>query len=133
MDELSLREGKKKFLLFKGQITSEDNHTPEESARVEAVQPADSAYNAYLNKELNTPNDQLVSVYEKSKRVAGHEKVIGRLKEIYRKREEQVISYLTVTKGIAPERVKIVAPTDQAPIPYASVSRMNIRFFVDDN
>jgi len=133
LDELALREGKKKFLLHNRRIQSEENHTPEELAAMDALHPNDSAFHAYLNNELNTPGDQLVSVYEKSRKVAGHEKLIGRLQEIYQKREVQVLNYLVTMKGIAPERVKIASPEDKTPIPYATPSRMNIKFFVDDN
>ncbi len=131
-DELALREGKKKFLFFSRRIKTEDAIAPEESAIVETVHPNDSAFHTYLNQQVNSQGD-LVSVYEKSKRLTGKEKIQQQLMAIYQKRSELVQAYLTTAKGLDPTRITIVDSAEKPAFPYAADSRITFRFFVEDN
>ncbi len=131
LDELALREGKKKFLFFNRRIKTEDAIAADESAMVESVQPNDSAFHTYLNQQVNAQGD-LVSVYEKSKRLSGKEKIQQRLLAIYQKRTDLVLAYLA-TRGLDPIRFTIIDPADQPVVSYAADSRMTFRFFVEDN
>lgn len=130
-DELAVREGKKKFLFFHRRIRSEDTIQPEEMAQVNQVSHNDSTFNAYLNQQVNT-NGELVSTYEKSKRLAGPEKLRRNLTEIYDARTTAVINYLTTVKGVSPDRVSVVDPPAGTSMAYATLSRMTFKFFVDD-
>ncbi len=130
-DELAVREGKKKYLFFHRRIRSEDTIQPDEMSKVESVNHNDSTFNAYLNQQVNT-NGELVSVYEKSRRLSGSEKLKRHLEEIYRARTEMVYNYLVNVKGIQPERFSMADPATPSTVAYASPSRITFRFYVDD-
>jgi hypothetical protein len=132
LDELALREGKKKFLFFHKRISSEDKMTANDQAMVESIHPNDSAFHSYLNQQVNAQGD-MISVYEKSKRLSGKDRITDQLQEIYRLRAEHVLTYLTVTKGLVAARITMVNPSEQVPVSYATDSRVTFRFFVDDN
>ncbi len=130
-DELAIREGKKKFLFFHRRIQSEDTMQPDELAKVGQIQHNDSTFNAYLNQQVNT-NGELVSTYEKSKKLTGPEKLKRKLDEIYQTRTDAVITYLTTVKGITPDRITLVDQPAEKAIPYATASRLSFRFYVDE-
>jgi len=130
-DELAVREGKKKFLFFHRRIRTEDTMQPEELAQVDQVSHNDSTFNAYLNQQVNT-DGELVSTYEKSKRLAGPEKLRRNLAQIYDARTAAVLNYLTTVKGISAERVSVIDPTTGNSMAYATLSRMNFRFYVEE-
>jgi hypothetical protein len=132
LDELALREGKKKFLFFHKRISSEDKMTANDQAMVESIHPNDSAFHSYLNQQVNAQGD-MISVYEKSKRLSGKDRISDQLQEIYRLRAENVFTYLTVTKGLVATRITMVIPSEQVPVSYATDSLVTFRFFVDDN
>ncbi len=132
MDELALQEGKKRFLFFRRKITSVDTIASHEQVIVDDVHPNDSTFNSYLNQQVN-PQGEMISVYEKSRRLAGSERLRKQLLNIYRQRTEKVLAYLITAKGVSQERVTMVDPTTLPTVPYATDSRMTFRFFVDDN
>lgn len=130
-DELAVHEGKKKFLFFHRRIASDDKIQPEEAAKVNDVHHNDSTFNAYLNQQVKT-DVELVSVYEKSRRLAGSERLQRRISEIYQKRTDAVMNYLVTTKGLSTERFVIGDPPNPPNLAYATPSRMTFRFYVDD-
>lgn len=130
-DELAVREGKKKFLFFHRRIGSEEEVRPDEMAALEEVHHNDSTFNAYLNQQVKS-DGELVSVYEKSRRLSGSEKLQRKLADIYQKRAEGVMNYLTTAKGLSPERFTFADPDPAPSLPYATPSRLNFRFYVDD-
>jgi hypothetical protein len=130
-DELAVREGKKRFLFFERRIRSEDTIQPDEIEKVDAVHHNDSTFNAYLNQQVKT-DGELVSVYEKSRRLAGSERLRRALVEIYQSRTDAVVSYLTVVKGLSPERFSVGDPATPPNLAYATSSSMTFRFFVDE-
>ncbi len=130
-DELAVHEGKKKFLFFHRRIGSEEVIQPDEMAKVEEVHHNDSLFNAYLNKQVNT-NGEMVSVYEKSRRLSGPEHLQRRLSEIYRRRNEAMMNYLT-GKGFTSDRFVLADPEASSKMAYASPSRTIFKFYVDDN
>lgn len=130
-DELAVREGKKKFLFFHRRIRSEDTLQPDEVSKVAEVNHNDSTFNAYLNQQVNT-GGELVSVYEKSKRLAGSEKLKRQLAAIYEERTAAVYNYLVSVKGLSPDRLSIIDPVNAPGIPYASHSKVTFRFYVDE-
>lgn len=130
-DELAVREGKKKFLFFHRRIGSEDAIRPDEMAKVEEVHHNDSTFNAYLNQQVRS-DGELVSVYEKSKRLAGSERIRRMLAEIYQRRTEAMVSYLTTVKGLSPDRFTMGDPATAPNLAYATPSRITFRFFVDE-
>jgi hypothetical protein len=131
VDELAVREGKKKYLFFHRRIGSEDTIQPDEVAKLEALNHNDSTFNAYLNQQVKTDNE-LVSVYEKSRRLAGNEKLRRSLDEIYQRRSDAVMNYLTTVKMLPPERFAIGSSASSASVSYATPSRMTFRFFVEE-
>lgn len=130
-DELAVREGKKKFLFFHRKIASEDEIPPDEMTKVDEVHHNDSTFNAYLNQQVKS-DGELVSVYEKSRRLTGNEKLQRKLSEIFLQRQEAVVNYLVTAKGLSSERFQIADPEVQPALAYATLSRMNFRFFVED-
>lgn len=130
-DELAVREGKKKFLFFHRKIASEDEIPPDEMTKVDEVHHNDSTFNAYLNQQVKS-DGELVSVYEKSRRLTGNEKLQRKLTEIFQQRQEAVTNYLVTAKGLSPERFQIADPEVQPALAYATLSRMNFRFFVEE-
>jgi len=132
MDELALQEGKKRFLFHRRKINSVDSMASHEQAIVDEVHPNDSTFNSYLNQEVN-PQGEMISVYEKSRRITGSERLRRKLAGMYALRSEKVYAYLTTVKGVSPSRVAIGDPATPPAIPYATDSRMVFRFFVDDN
>lgn len=130
-DELAVREGKKKFLFFHRRIGSEDAIRPDEMAKVDEVHHNDSTFNAYLNQQVRS-DGELVSVYEKSRRLAGSERIRRMLTEIYQQRTEAMVSYLTTVKGVSPERFTMGDPATPPNLAYATPSRVTFRFFVDE-
>lgn len=130
-DELAVREGKKKYLFHLRRIKSDDKIQQEEMAQVEGVQHSDSTFNAYLNQQVKT-DAELVSVYEKSRRLTGDERIQRKLAEIYQKRTEAVMNYLVTAKGLSSERFTIGDPPTPPNLPYATLSRMTFRFYVDE-
>jgi hypothetical protein len=131
-DELALREGKKKFLFFHRRITTDDPTQPDEMAQVDQVHHNDSTFNAYLNQQVSTQGE-LVSVYEKSKRLTGPERLQSRLDDIYRRRTESIAAYLTTVKGVAVDRFRIAEPEADQKIAYAEESSVTFRFYVDED
>ncbi|MBL7850057.1 MAG: DUF748 domain-containing protein [Cyclobacteriaceae bacterium] len=130
-DELAVREGKKKFLFFHRRIGSEEVIQPEEMARLEEVPHQDSTFNAYLNQQVST-DGELVSVYEKSKRLAGSARLQRLVAEMYQQRTEAIVNYLTTAKGLSPERFSVGDPATPPSLAYATPSRVTFRFFVDE-
>lgn len=130
-DELAVREGKKRFLFFHRRIGSEDAIQPDEMAKVDEVHHNDSTFNAYLNQQVKT-DGELVSVYEKSRRLAGNDRLRRALAEIYQSRTDAVVNYLTTVKGLSPERFSVGDPAVPPNIAYATSSSMTFRFFVDE-
>jgi Domain of Unknown Function (DUF748) len=130
-DELAVREGKKRFLFFHRRIGSEDAIQPDEMAKVDEVHHNDSTFNAYLNQQVKT-DGELVSVYEKSRRLAGNDRLRRALAEIYQRRTDAVVNYLTTVKGLSSERFSVGDPATPPTIAYATSSSMTFRFFVDE-
>lgn len=130
-DELAVREGKKKFLFFHRRIGSEEATEPDEMTRVDEVHHNDSTFNAYLNQQVKT-DGELVSVYEKSRRLSGTDKLRRMLSEIYQKRSDEVVKYLTAVRGLSPDRFTIGDPATPPALAYATASKVTFRFFVDE-
>lgn len=131
IDELAVQEGKKKFLFFHRRIGSEDQIPPHEMAQVDEVHHNDSTFNAYLNQQVKT-DGELVSVYEKSRRLSGPERLQRKLAMIYKQRTDAIVAYLTTEKGLAPDRFSVGDPATPPSLPYATLSHVTFRFFVED-
>lgn len=132
MDALALRAGKKKFLFFHGKVTSDDPALSEEDNLTNQVHDQDSAFNAYLNQQLQT-SDNLVSVTDKSKKLIGQEKLESKLQWFYSQRNKSIKAYLEEAKQLKPDRFHIALPKEKTAAPYESLSRTETNFFVEDN
>lgn len=133
LDLLALQESKKRFLFFHRKISSEEDVSPDEEKLVESIPPKDSVFNAYVDGQLQTQST-LLSIFDKSKRLVGQEKLQNKLTEVYERREAAIRQYLTETKGLAIDRFRIIDPTEKKDIPYESPSRTAMNFYLaDDN
>jgi Domain of Unknown Function (DUF748) len=131
LDQLALQESKKRFLFINRRISSEEEVSEEEEKLVESIQARDSVFNAYIDRELQIQNP-LLSIFDKSKRLVGTEKLQNKLFRLYEKRTEAIQKYLTETKGVTVNRFRIVNPNEPEELPYESVSRMIMNFYLAD-
>ena len=131
LDQLALQESKKRFLFMNRKISSDEEVTEEEEKLVESMQARDSVFNAYIDRELQMQNS-LLSIFDRSKRLVGTEKLQNKLFRIYEKRTEAIQKYLTETKGVAADRLRIVNPHEAEELLYESVSKMIMNFYLPD-
>ncbi len=131
MDELGLKEGKKKFLFFHKKISSDETPTTEEEKIADQVHPKDSLYNVYLNEQLNSQG-QLISVVDKSKKVVGEERLARKLRSIYEQRAQAVLQYMLEVKKLPVARFRVVPPKEKTEVPYEALSRMASNYYVDE-
>jgi Domain of Unknown Function (DUF748) len=131
LDELALRESKKKFLFFHRKIASEEEEDEEGSKAVDAVHPQDSLFIAYVEEHSQTQNSML-SIFDKSKRLVGNERLQSKLNHIFEKRMEVVQNYLFKEKQADPIRIRIGQPKELKEVSYESLSRMVSNFYVEE-
>lgn len=130
-DQLALQEGKKSFLFFNRRNSSDEDISHEEQKLVDALPPKDSAFNAYVDDQLQTKN-LLLSIFDKSKTLVGSHKLERKLQEIFQKRADAVAKYLTETAEVPFNRFRIVDPKELGEVPYSSFSRLKANFFLAD-
>lgn len=131
LDELALRESKKKFLFFHRKIASEEEVDEEGSKAVDAVHPQDSLFIAYVEEHSQTKNSML-SIFDKSKRLVGNERLQNKLNHIFEKRMDAVQNYLFKEKQADPNRIRIEQPKELKEVSYESLSRMVSNFYVEE-
>ncbi len=131
LDQLALQESKKRFLFFNRIISSEEEVTQDEEKVVESLQPKDSIFNAYIDRELQTQNSVL-SIFDKSKRLVGTEKLQNKLNRIFEKRSEAIQKYLMENKGVPSNRFRILTQQEGTDISYESSSRVIMNFYLSD-
>ncbi len=130
LDELALRESKKKYLFFHRKISTEEDVNPDEEQAVDSLHPQDSAFMAYVEVQSQTQNS-LLSIFDKSRRLVGNERLQNKLNRIFEKRVENMQRYLTDEKT-DPTKVRIVDPKELVTIPYEVKSRMVANFYLDE-
>ncbi|MBL7876984.1 MAG: DUF748 domain-containing protein [Cyclobacteriaceae bacterium] len=130
LDELALHESKKKFLFFNRKISTDDKVTEEEERLVEELHPQDSAFMAFVEHQSQTQN-LLLSIFEKSKRLVGNEKLQSKLNAILEQRLAALTTYLE-EKEFDFARVRIVDPQETKEIPYEVLSQLVANFYLDD-
>jgi hypothetical protein len=75
---------------------------------------------------------ELVSVFDKSKKLVGESKLSGKLQRIYEIRRQKVLQYMVETKKITPGRFRVVPPKEAVDVPYESLSRLAANYFVSE-
>ncbi|CAN5143721.1 hypothetical protein BH09BAC3_BH09BAC3_24860 [soil metagenome] len=130
MDELALREGKKKFLFFRKKIASEEDVHATEEPLLQTLEPKDTALHSYLDQQLKI-SDQQVSVFDKSKMLVGKDKLKSLYNGMLKSREASVAAYL-VSIGMPEEKFKITEPKEKVNIAYESDSRFSYAFVLND-
>ncbi len=131
LDELALRESKKKFLFFHRRIVSEEDETAESGKALDELHPQDSLFMAYVEEHSQTQNS-LLSIFDKSKRLVGDERLQNKMNHILERRLETVQNYLFKEKQTDPNRFRIVQPTESKDVAYESLSRMTSNFYLED-
>jgi hypothetical protein len=131
LDELALRESKKKFLFFHRRIASEEDESEESGKALEELHPQDSLFMAYVEEHSQTQNS-LLSIFDKTKRLVGSERLQTKMNRIFEQRLEAVQNYLFKEKQTDPNRFRIVQPTESKEVAYESLSRMTSNFYVED-
>ena len=131
LDELALRESKKKFLFFHRRIVSEEDETAESGKALDELHPQDSLFMAYVEEHSQTQNS-LLSIFDKSKRLVGDERLQNKMNHILERRLEAVQNYLFKEKQTDPNRFRIVQPTESKDVAYESLSRMTSNFYLED-
>ena len=132
LDQLALSESKKRFLFLNRKISSEEEVSQDEEKLVESLEPKDSIFNAFIDRELQTQNSVL-SIFDKSKRLVGTEKLQNKLSRIFEKRTEAMRKYLTETKGVPDNRFRILTQQEKSEMPYESPSRIIMNFYLSDD
>jgi hypothetical protein len=130
LDELALRESKKRFLFFHRKISSEDDDSEAGEQAVDLLHPQDSLFNAYVEEHSQTQNSML-SIFDKSKRLIGNDRLQNKLNQIFDKRRLAVEAYF-VAKQADMNRIHIVQPKELKEVAYEIPSRMVSNFFVDE-
>ena len=131
LDELALQESKKRFLFFHRRISSEDDESEEGLKAVDSLHPQDSLFMAYVEEHSQTQNS-LLSIFDKSKRLIGNERLQNKLNHIFERRSEAVQEYLIAVLHTEPDRIKLVQPKEPKEIAYEMPSRMETAFYVDE-
>lgn len=131
LDELALRESKKKFLFFHRKIASEEDETIEGDKVLNELHPQDSLFMAFVEEHSQTQNSML-SIFDKSKRLVGNERLQNKMNHIFERRLEAVQNYLFKEKQTDPNRFRIVDPTEAKEVAYESLSRMTSNFYVEE-
>jgi hypothetical protein len=131
LDELALRESKKKFLFFHRKISSEEDESEEGEKAVDELHPQDSLFMAYVEEHSETQNS-LLSIFDKSKRLVGNERLQNKLNQLFEKRMEVVQNYLVKEKQADPNRIRIAQPTELKEVAYEVLSRMESNFYVEE-
>ena len=131
LDELALQESKKRFLFFHRRISSEDDESEEGLKAVDSLHSQDSLFMAYVEEHSQTQNS-LLSIFDKSKRLIGNERLQNKLNHILERRSEAVQEYLIAVLHTEPGRIKLVQPKEPKEIAYEMPSRMETAFYVDE-
>lgn len=131
LDELALRESKKRFLFFHRKIDNEDNTSEEEERMVEGVHEQDSLFMAFVERESNTQNS-LLSIFDKSKRLIGNERLQRKLNYIFERRMEVVNDYWLNVKKMPADRLRMVDPQAVKEVSYETSSYMRSRFYTEE-
>lgn len=129
MDELALRESKKRFLFFQKRIKTEEAATPEDAAAVDELAPRDSAFMAFVEQQSQT-GGSLLSIFDKSRRVVGNERLQAKLNELLELRRQSVEQYLFQVKMADRGRIRVVDPKEAKDVPYETWSRMVANFYL---
>ncbi len=130
LDQLALEQSKRRFLFFNRKIKSEEELSPDEEQVVKSLEPKDSTFNAYVDNELQSRNS-LLSIFDKSKRLLGTEKLKAKLQALFDSRSEEIRKYL-VEKGLDPSRFRIVDPKEKMEAAYETPSRTVMKFYLAD-
>jgi len=131
LDELALRESKKKFLYFHRRISSEEDESEEGEKAVDELHPQDSLFMAYVEEHSETQNS-LLSVFDKSKRLVGNERLQSKLNQLFETRMEVVQNYLVNEKQVDANRIRITQPEGLKEVAYEVLSRMESHFYVEE-
>ncbi len=131
LDELALRESKKRYLFLHRKISSEEDDTEEGAKVVDSLHPQDSLFMAYVEEQSQTQNS-LLSIFDKSKRLIGNDRLQNKLNHIFEKRMVAVSDYLFEEKQTDPNRIRIVQPKELKALAYEIPSRMESNFFVEE-
>jgi hypothetical protein len=86
---------------------------------------------AYVEEHSQTQNSML-SIFDKSKRLIGNERLQNKLNHIFDQRRVAVEEYLFKEKHVDPERIRIVQPKELKEMAYEIPSRMESNFFVEE-
>lgn len=130
LDELALRESKKRYLFFHRKISSEEDESEEGEQVVDSLHPQDSLFTAYVEQQSQTENSML-SIFDKSKRLIGNDRLQNKLNDIFERRRIAVEEYFK-EKQADLTRVRIVQPTELKEVAYEIPSRMVSNFFVEE-
>jgi len=131
LDELALRESKKKFLFFHRRISSEEDESEEGDKAVDALHHQDSLFMAWVEEHSQTQNS-LLSIFDKSKRLVGNERLQNKLNQLFVRRMEVVQNYLVNEKQADPGRIRITQPEGLKEVAYEVLSRMESHFYVEE-
>ena len=85
---------------------------------------------AYVEEHSQTQNSML-SIFDKSKRLIGNDRLQHKLNQIFEKRRVAVETYLR-EKQADLNRIHIVQPTELKDVAYEIPSRMVSNFFVEE-
>jgi hypothetical protein len=130
LDELALRESKKRYLFFHRKISSEDDESEESGRAVDSLHPQDSLFMAYVEQHSQTENSML-SIFDKSKRLIGNDRLQNKLNQVFDKRMMAVEEYFKLKQADL-TRVRIVQPSELKEVAYEIPSRMVSNFFVEE-
>ncbi len=131
LDELALRESKKKFLFFHRRISSEEDESEEGDKAIDALHHQDSLFMAWVEEHSQTQNS-LLSIFDKSKRLMGNDHLQNKLNQLFEKRMEVVQNYLLKEKQVDPGRIRITQPAELKEVAYEVPSRMEANFYVEE-
>jgi hypothetical protein len=131
LDELALRESKKRFLFFHRRIVSENDESKEGERVVDELHPQDSLFMAFVEEHSQTQNS-LLSIFDKSKRLIGNEHLQNKLNHIFQRRMDAVQEYLVKDNQIDENQVRIVQSKELKEPAYEVLSRMESHFFVEE-
>ena len=107
-EQLALLAAKKQYYATQIVRSAKDSLSATEIEQAEAISNKDSLFITYLNQQLGLTGDDLLSTQEKCIRFLGAGNVEQQLNKMMEERNKQVLNYLTVSKSIAAERIKVV-------------------------
>jgi hypothetical protein len=85
----------------------------------------------YIERESNTQNS-LLSIFDKSKRLIGNERLQNKLNRIFEIRMEAVNEYWLNTKKMPADRLNIVDQNELREVSYEAPSYMRSRFYMEE-